>query len=192
MVIIYNYNIFNFIKNESVLPNGSKIEKTNIELPLKQKKKLINKIKSFLNDYKKKRINTDGEYGNIFNQKVRHIFYKFFIFLLSGFTDYLQRINKYELNDTKKDGFYFGDNIRFKLNCNNSSNNNDNNNININNNETLLIRGIFNMDEFISKYPKDSHAFYKVFCNTKLFYSFIRKLIFLEDEQISLSIKYFK
>ena len=192
LVIIDNYNIFNFIKNESVLPNGSKIEKTNIELPLKQKKKLINKIKSFLNDYKKKRINTDGEYGNIFNQKIRHIFYKFFIFLLSGFTDYLQRINKYELNDTKKDGFYFGDNIRFKLNCNNSSSNNDNNNININNNETLLIRGIFNMDEFISKYPKDSHAFYKVFCNTKLFYSFIRKLIFLEDEQISLSIKYFK
>ena len=189
--IIDNYNIFNFINNESIQPYGSKIEKTNIEIPFKQKKKLINKIKSFLNDYKKKKINDDGEYGNFFNQKIRHIFFKFFIFLLSGFTDYLKRVNKYKINDAKKIGFYFGDNIKFKINYISNFNNNYNINNN-NNNETLFIRALFNMDEYISKYPKDSHVFYKVFCNTKLFYNFIRKLIFLEDEQISLSIKYFK
>ena len=188
-VIIDNYNIFNFINNESVLPNGAKIDITNIELPLKYKKNLMSRIKLNWNETKKKKANSTDEFGNIFNQKTRYYFYKFFVNILSGFTDYLQRIPKYDINNAKKEeGFYFGDSIRFKINYNSTFNNNINN---FNNKETLFIRAIFNMDEFISKFPKDNHIFYKVFCNTKLFYHFIRRYIFPVDEQISLSNKYF-
>lgn len=187
-VIIDNYNIFNFINNESFLPNGAKIDITNIELPIKYTKNLSSRIKTALNEAKKKKVNINDDIGNVFNQKIRYFFYKFFVNILSGFTDYLQKINKYNLNDTKQEGFYFGDNIRFKINYNNNFNNTNNNSYN---NETLFIKAIFNMDEFISKFPKDYHIFYKVFCNTKLFYNFIRKFIFQTDETISLSNKCF-
>ena len=188
--IIDNYDIFNFINNDSTLPNGAKIEITNIELPLKYMKNLHGRIKTLVNETKKKKVNFTDDFGNNFNQKIRYFFYKFFVNILSGFTDYLQKIPKYDLNDTNKEGFYFGDNIRFKINYINN-NYNETNNININNNENLFIKAIFNMDEFISKFPKDNHNFYKVFCNTKLFYNFIRKLIFQVDETISLSNKMF-
>ena len=181
-ISIDNYNIFNFANNDSILPNGAKIEITNIDFPIKPKKKLISTIKSHLSEFKKKRVNFMGDYEHVFNQKIRYSFYKFFVYLLSGYTDYLQRINKYDINNiknSKQDGFYFGDNIRFKSDYNKNSK------------ETLFIKAVFNLDEFISKFSKDNHIFYKVFCNTKLFYNFIRKLIFNVDEQISLSNKYF-
>ena len=188
-IIIDNYNIFNFTNNDLLLPNGSKIDIINIELPIKPKKKLLSRIKSYLNEFKKKKINFFGDYELIFNQKIKYAFYKFSVNLLSGYTDYLQKINLYNINNNsnnstkaKNDGFYFGDNIRFKINFNSN---------NINNNETLFIKAVFNMDDFISKFSKDNHIFYKVFCNTKLFYNFIRKSIFHLDEQIILSNKYF-
>ena len=183
-VIIDNYNIFNFINNESeLLPNGAKIDITNVELPIKYKKNLLSRIKLNWNEAKKKKMNLLEDSGNIINQKTRYSFYKFFVNILSGFTDYLQRIPKYDINSDKDEGFYLGDSIRFKINYNNNNN--------YNNNETLFIKAVFNMDEFISKFPKDNHIFYKVFCNTKLFYNFIRKYVFPMDEQISLSNKYF-
>lgn len=52
-VIIDNYNIFNFISNESVFPNGTKIDAINIDFPMKIKKKLYTKLKSSLNEFKK-------------------------------------------------------------------------------------------------------------------------------------------
>ena len=190
-IIIDNYNIFNFNNNDLLLPNGSKIDIINIELPIKHKKKLLSRIKSYQNEFKKKKINFLIDYEPIFNQKIKYAFYKFSVNLLSGYTDYLQKINLYNINNSynsnnkvknDNDGFYFGDNIRFKINYNSN---------NINNNETLFIKAIFNIDEFISKFSKDNHIFYKVFCNTKLFYNFIRKSIFHIDEQNILSNKYF-
>ena len=151
-----------------LLPNGSKIDIINIELPIKHKKKLLSRIKSYQNEFKKKKINFLIDYEPIFNQKIKYAFYKFSVNLLSGYTDYLQKINLYNINNSynsnnkvknDNDGFYFGDNIRFKINYNSN---------NINNNETLFIKAIFNIDEFISKFSKDNHIFYKVFCNTKL------------------------
>ncbi len=182
-VIIDNYNIFNFINNDSLLPNGAKIDIINIEFPLKHKKKIISRIKSYINESKKKKSNFAGDNNN-FNQKIRYSFYKFFTNILCGFTDYIQRIYKYDINDYKKEGFHYGDSIRFKIDYSN--------NYNINSNkENLIIKNFFNMDEFISKFPKDNHIFYKVFCNTKLFYNFIRKQFFTVDDQVSLSNKYF-
>ena len=134
-ISIDNYNIFNFANNDSILPNGAKIEITNIDFPIKPKKKLISKIKSHLSEFKKKRVNFMGDYEHVFNQKIRYSFYKFFVYLLSGYTDYLQRINKYDINNlknSKQNGFYFGDNIRFKSDYNKNSK------------ETLFIKAVFN------------------------------------------------
>ena len=36
------------------------------------------------------------DYEHLFNQKIRYTFYKFLANLLSGYTDYLQKINLYE------------------------------------------------------------------------------------------------
>ena len=183
-VIIDNYNIFNFINNDSISPNGNKIDLVNIDFPIKAKKKLINNIKSYLNETKKKKDNS-SEHGHIFNRKIRHFFYRFFTNILCGYTDYLLKINNYNINNNA--GYYSGDNIRYKINYNNS-NSNSNNYLN---NEILFIKSVFNMDEFISKFPKDNHMFYRAFCNTKLFHNFIREMIFSNDELISLKYKYF-
>ena len=184
-VIIDNYNIFNFINNDSVLPNGNKIDLINIDFPIKPKKKLINYIKSYLNESKKKKENISTEHGHIFNQKIRNLFYRFFTNILSGYTDYIIKINNYNLDSTNNTGYYSGDNIRFKINYNSS-----NSNMYLNN-EVLFIKSVFNVDEFISKFPKDNHMFYRAFCNTKLFHNFIREKIFLKDEQTSLNHKFF-
>ena len=193
-VIIDNYNIFNFINNDSVLPNRSKIDLINIDFPIKIKKKLASNLKAFLNESKKKKDNNSpSEYGYTFNQKIRSLFYRFFTTILSGYTDYLIKINNYNNNNNnyynQNTEFYYGDNIRYKINYNN---NNINSNLNnYYNNEILFIKSIFNMDEFISKFPKDNHMFYRAFCSTKLFLNFIREIIFSNDEQISLNHKFF-
>ena len=189
-VIIDNYNIYNYINNESILPNGAKIDKINIDFPNKIKKKLISRIKSYLNESRKKKdSNYSGEYGHVFNQKIRNLFYRFFTNILSGYSDYLLKINNYNINKNDITGYYSGDNIRYKINYNcNNSNANSNNNYN---NEIIFIKSIFNMDEFISKFPKDNHMFYRIFCNTKLFQNFIREIIFSNDEQVLMNHKYF-
>ena len=189
-VIIDNYNIYNYINNESILPNGSKVDKINIDFPNKSKKKLISKIKSYINESRKKKDNNySGEFGHVFNQKIRNLFYRFFTNILSGYSDYLLKINNYNINKNDNTGYYSGDNIRYKINYNcNNLNANSNNNYN---NEIIFIKSIFNMDEFISKFPKDNHMFYRIFCNTKLFQNFIREIIFSNDEQVLLNHKYF-
>ena len=180
-VIIDNYNIFNYINNESVLPNGTKIDAVNIDFPLKLKKKLNNKLKSYINEIKKKKESNS-------NQKIRFLFYKFIINILSGYTDYLLKVNTYFLNNNNNIIYYSGDSIRYKINYTNSSNLSSATNYN---NQILFIKSVFNMDDFISKFPKDNQSFYKVFFNTKLFHNFIREIIFSNDERICLNHKYF-
>ena len=179
-VIIDNYNIFNYINNESVLPNGTKIDAVNIDFPLKLKKKLSNKLKSYMNEVKKKKESNS-------NQKIRYLFYKFIINILSGYTDYLLKINNYNLNNNNI-SYYSGDSIRYKINFTNSSNLNSVSNYN---NQILFIKAVFNMDDFISKFPKDNQSFYKVFFNTKLFHNFIREIIFSNEEIVCVNHKYF-
>ena len=180
-VIIDNYNIFNYINNESVLPNGTKIDAINIDFPLKIKKKFNNKLKSYINEIKKKKdINS--------NKKIRFLFYRFIINILSGYTDYLLKVNTYFLNNNNIISYHSGDSIRYKINYTNSSNLNSATNYN---NQILFIKSVFNMDDFISKFPKDNQSFYKVFFNTKLFHNFIREIIFSNDERVCLNHKYF-
>ena len=186
-VIIDNYNIYNYINNESFLPNNIKIDKINIDFPRKPKIELINGIKACLSEIKKKK-NNEIDYGREFNQKIRCLFYFFFTDILSGYYNYFLKINNYNINSKANTGYYYGDNIRYKINYNSSNLNSINNY----NNEVLFIKSIFNIDEFISKYHKDSHIFHRAFCNTKLFQFFIRENFFSKDEHILLNHKYFE
>ena len=176
-IIIDDRNIFTKNSSEMFLPNGMKIELNNIEFPLKRTKKLIWKIKEFLADAAKKESTRKNKYeqpdtrNN--NSKIRFIFYKFFLKLLEGYTDYSRNIN-YE--------FFYGDNIRYKMSPNSELNININNLSKNNVTPFLFIKEIFNMDEYISKFPKDSQKFYKNFFNTKLFLNFIRQKIYLTNE----------
>ena len=190
-VIIDNYNIFNYINNESVLPNGTKIDEINIDFPFKPKKKVINFLKSYLSEYNKKKKENDlsEEYEHVFNQKIRNLFYRLFTNILIGYTDYLLQVNN-NIDNNNKIEFYSGENIRYKIDYNHNVNNENNMNNNYNN-EILLIKSVFNMDEYIYKLHKNNHLFYRVFFNTKLFQNFIREIIFCKDEQISLNHKYF-
>ena len=185
-IIIDDKDIFAKNNPEMSLPNGMKIDINNIEFPLKRKKKLISKIRDFLNEKPKR----ESKHKNIItqpntkinNSKIRLIFYKFFLKLLEGYTDYFHSIN---------DQFSYGDNIRYKSNSGSDLNSNVNNFSRNYLNPNDFIKEIFNMDEFISKVPKDNHKFYKVFFNTKLFFNFMRQKVYLTNEQDVVNYKIF-
>ena len=77
---------------------------------------MVNKLKLHLNEEKKKKWKVLDEDKKAFNQKIKYCFYRFFVNILSGYTDYFQKNFKYAVNDNEKEGFYLGDNIRFKIN----------------------------------------------------------------------------
>ena len=193
-VIIDNYNIYNYINNESTLPNGTKVDIMKLDFPNRIKNNLISKIKDHLSEInkKKKENNLSSEYGHTFNQKIRSLFYNFLAKILAGYSAHLLpnilKINASGLENRSNTAFYSGDNIRYKVNYNNNNLNMNNSNYN---NETIFIKSIFNMDEYISKLPKDNHMFYRTFCNTNLFKNFIREFFFSNDEQVLLNHKFF-
>ena len=144
------------------------INLNNVDLPIKHKRKLLQKLKDYLNiirnNFKKKIL----EKTCVFNNKVRHIFHKFFINILSGYTKYLVKC--------PNNGF-FGDSIRHKYNGKNGL--------------LKYIKEIFDIDGFISNFPKETQMFYKAFFNTELFFNFIRGIIYPNDEIDSLRHKFF-
>ena len=141
---------------------------TEIDLPPKHKKKLLMKLKNYMNIIKKNFKEKKIEKTNVFNNKIRHIFHRFFINILSGYTKFLLKC---------PDHNYFGDNIRHKYNGKNGL--------------TKYIKEIFDIDEFISNFPKETQMFYKAFFNTELFFNFIRGIIYPNNEIDSLRHKYF-
>ena len=140
----------------------------NIDLPLKFKRKLLTKLKDYLNYIRSNFKKNILEKTYVFNNKVRHIFHKFFINILSGYTKFLLKCPSH--------GF-FGDNIRHKYNGKNGI--------------IKYIKEIFDIDGFISNFPKETQMFYKAFFNTELFFNFIRGIIYPYNEIDSLRNKYF-
>ncbi len=141
---------------------------TEIDLPPKHKKKLLLKLKNYMNiirkNFKEKKI----EKTYVFNNKIRHIFHKFFMNILSGYTKFLLKCPDHK---------YFGYSIRHKYNGKNGL--------------TRYLKEIFDIDEFISNFPKETQMFYKAFFNTELFFNFIRGVIYPNNEIDSLKHKYF-
>ena len=164
-----NYdNDINYVKNDYVVYNGTKIDLVFIELPY-IKKKLYEDLNNYINKKSKKNDEDD------FNYKIRSIFYKFFVYLLAGYSDsYLNSKYFYESLKSKN----CGNEILFKTN-----NEKDINDFN-------FVKELFNVEEFINKYPKDQ-LFYFVFFQTKMFVNFLRERIYVNDKINSMQYKQF-
>ena len=143
---------------ENIFFNNHYINILNIELPSKAKKKAVSSINSLITLIKKKGDLSDIKYlsEQKFNYYIQHIFFKFFIYLMSGYTDYLLNSKFFSFNIKNKDN---GENIRFK------------------NTDEDFIKEIFNLNEFILSKSKDE-LFYIAFCKTKLFFNFFREKIY--------------
>ena len=143
---------------ENIFFNNQYINLLNIELPSKAKKKAISKMNNLITLIKKKGDLSDIKYlyEQKFNYHIQHIFFKFFIYLMAGYTDYLLNSKFFSFNIKNKDN---GENIRFK------------------NTDEDFIKEIFNLNEFILSKSKDE-LFYIAFCKTKLFFNFFREKIY--------------
>ena len=143
---------------ENIFFNNHYINILNIELPSKAKKKAVSSINSLITLIKKKGDLSDVKFlsEQKFNYYIQHIFFKFFIYLMSGYTDYLLNSKFFSFSIKNKDS---GENIRFK------------------NIDEDFIKEIFNLNEFILSKSKDE-LFYIAFCKTKLFFNFFREKIY--------------
>ena len=143
---------------ENIFFNNQYVNLLNIELPSKAKKKAISKMNNLITLIKKKGDLSDIKYlyEQKFNYHIQHIFFKFFIYLMAGYTDYLINSKFFSFNIKNKDN---GENIRFK------------------NTDEDFIKEIFNLNEFILSKSKDE-LFYIAFCKTKLFFNFFREKIY--------------
>jgi len=143
---------------ENIFFNNHYINILNIELPSKAKKKAVSSINSLITLIKKKGDLSDIKYlsEQKFNYYIQHIFFKFFIYLMSGYTDYLLNSKFFSFSIKNKDS---GENIRFK------------------NIDEDFIKEIFNLNEFILSKSKDE-LFYIAFTKTKLFFNFFREKIY--------------
>lgn len=150
------------------LENNLSSNYKNADLPLKHKKELLNKLKSYVSDVKNKKKKEIYEDKYVFNCKIRHFFHEFFINILSGYTKFLSKSPNHN---------YFGDGIRHKYNGKNGL--------------VKYIKEIFNYDEFICNFPKDDQLFYNAFFNTELFFNFMRGIIYPSNEIDSLKHKFF-
>ena len=140
---IENDNGIDCIKNDYVIYNGYKSELINVEFPSIKRKNLYEDIYNYVYKSKSKK-NEEDDY----NYKIQGYFYKFFVYLLAGYTDYY-------LNSK-----YFYESIKSK-NCGNEILYKKNNENEIN--DFNFVKEIFNFEEFIYKSPKDSQLFYFVF-----------------------------
>ena len=143
---------------ENIFFNNQYINLLNIELPSKAKKKAISKMNNLIALIKKKGDLSDIKYLNEqkFNYHLQHIFFKFFIYLMAGYTDYLLNSKFFSFSIKNKDS---GENILFK------------------NIDEDFIKEIFNLKEFIISKSKDE-LFYIAFTKTKLFFNFFREKIY--------------
>ena len=149
--------------DEYIFYNGSYVNLINIDFPYYFKKKTISALNTYISSIKKKYSLSDSEslIKEKFNYKIQNIFFKIFIYIMSGYSDHL-------LNSK-----YFGKCIKNK---------NEGDDIRFKNSEKDFIKELFNLDLFISNQSKDHQLFYFAFCNTKLFMNFFREKIYLNNE----------
>ena len=145
---------------EYIFYNNNYINLLTIDLPSVAKKKAISSLNELISSIKKKNDLSDTKYlfERKFNYHVQHIFFKFFIYIMAGYTDYLFN-SKFFCNNSKKKIKNIGENIRFK------------------NVDEDFLKEIFNLNEFILSHSKDE-LFYIAFGKTKLFFNFFREKIY--------------
>ena len=144
--------------DESIFINGQNINLLNVEFPSYFKKRTAQSLNQLISTLKKKFNLSDPKQllEQKFNYKIQNIFFKFFIYVMSGYSELL-------LNSK-----YLGSYIKIK---------NIDFNLRYKNVDKDFIRELFNLDEFINIHYKELQ-FYSAFCNTKLFMNFFREKIF--------------
>ena len=144
--------------DEYIFYNGAYVNLLNIDFP-SFKKKTVSLLNNLLSTYRKKFSLSDPKQllEQRFNYKVQNIFFKFFIYLMAGYSDYL-------LNSK-----FFGSYIKIK---------NMDYNLKYKNVDRDFIKELFNLEDFICSHSKDTQLFYFAFCNTKLFMNFFQEKIF--------------
>ena len=167
---ILDYNN-NYLDNDYVIYNGTKTDLINIELPNEAKKIISDDLIAYA-----KKNSGIKEIVNLpeYNYKIRYYFYNFFISLLNGYSDYfLNSKYFYEAFSSKACGFelLYKDNKEKQIS------------------QLNFIKEIFNFDEFVNK--SDSPLFFFVFCQTKLFWNFLRERIYLNDKVNSMKFRQF-
>ena len=148
---------------ESIFYNGNHINKLNIEFPSVAKKKIISSLNSLLSSVKKKSsdlLSSNNLNEQNFDYKIKYIFFKFFIYIMAGYSDYLLNSNYFYSKTNTKNSNCCGNNIRFK------------------NADEDFIREVFNINDFIASHSKDEFLFYQAFFDTKIFFNFFREKIY--------------
>ena len=124
--------------NDYVIYDGYKYELINIDIPAHYKKKLSNKLSSCLLGSKKK--SKKGGSEENMNYKIQCAFYKFWVNILAGYTDYFLK-SKYFYETTKNKNC--GDNMRYKSQSGNFS-------------DINFLKELFNVDEFVQKTSREN------------------------------------
>ena len=148
--------------NNEKISNGIYNNLLSIDIPSYFKKKTAQALNELLSSLKKKvSLSEPKKLLEVkFNYKIQNIFFKFFIYVMSGYSDNL-------LNSK-----YFGSYIKIK---------NLDYNLRFKNVDRDFIKELFNLDEFIASHSKDA-LFYCAFCNTKLFSNYFREKIFSNND----------
>ena len=154
--------------DETIFFNGANINLLNIEFPSYFKRKTAQSLNTLISAIKKKSDLSDLKQlaEQRFNYKVQNIFFKFFIYIMQGYSDNL-------LNSK-----FFGSYIIKKKK--NSDLKNIDYNLRFKNVDRDFIKELFNLDDFINLHSKDIQ-FYIAFCNTKLFMNYFREKIFANN-----------
>ena len=145
--------------DETIFFNGTNINLLNIEFPSYFKKRTTQLLNSLISTFKKKFSLSDPKQliEQNFNYKLQNIFFKFFVYVMSGYSELL-------LNSK-----YFGSYVKMK---------NIDYNLRFKNVDKDFLKELFKLYEFIDIH-KD--PFYYAFCNTKLFTNFFREKIFFNN-----------
>ena len=159
-------------KEYTININGVITPILSVDIPYLYKKKLSDGINKYLSFMKKKFIFTKKEpIPPDFTFKIQKVFYKFFVSILEGYTDFFLR-SQYLYNDTFTKNVNIGENLLIK-----------------NNNKFRL--EVFNEEEFILKTQKEFWPFYRIFFNTEMFTNFLREKIYNTDAISQLAFKRF-
>ena len=144
----------------------------NVDFPYYSKKKLSEGINKYLSFMKKKFFFSKKEpIPEDFTLKIQTVFYKFFVDIMQGYTDFLLK-SKYLYNESFTKNINIGENIFIK-------------------NNYKFKKEVFNEDEFLAKIENDYIPFYKIFFNTDIFTNFLRERIYNNEILEQLAIKQF-
>ena len=141
-----------------------------VDIPSVFKKKLSDDINRCLN-LKKNIFANKAEILKELTFKIQNVFYKFFVNILGGYTDFLQK--KEKLNNESKNRLCKG-NIKYR-------------------NKKLFFKEIFNSEEFINSFKnqKEVQSFYNYFFSTSLFHNFIYDKFYNTEPVFQLCVRQF-